>query len=166
MLKISIQNGETFEVKREKGKMLVNGEPLELDTAMLAPGSYHILHEGRSYRIEILQLDWENKQFSLRINGKEVSLKAQDEIDILLEKMGMSAINQQKINKLAAPMPGLILDVVPQVGDHVKAGDKLVILEAMKMENVIKSPGEGVVKEIKVKKGESVEKNAVLIIFE
>ena len=50
-------------------------------------------------------------------------------------------------------------------GDAVKQGDPLFILEAMKMENIIKSPGEGTVKAVKAKKGDSVEKNQVLIEF-
>jgi biotin carboxyl carrier protein len=62
-------------------------------------------------------------------------------------------------------MPGLIIDLKVNQGDIVKAGDTLLILEAMKMENIIKSTGEGTVKNVKVKKGDSVEKNQVLIEF-
>jgi biotin carboxyl carrier protein len=62
-------------------------------------------------------------------------------------------------------MPGLIIDLKVKQGDVVKAGDALLILEAMKMENIIKAPGEGTVKMIKAKKGDSVEKNQVLIEF-
>jgi biotin carboxyl carrier protein len=62
-------------------------------------------------------------------------------------------------------MPGLIIELKVKNGDVVKPGDTLLILEAMKMENIIKSPGEGVVKTVKIKKGESVEKNQVLIEF-
>jgi biotin carboxyl carrier protein len=83
----------------------------------------------------------------------------------LLEKMGISAANAGKVNNIKAPMPGLIITLKVAVGDTVKAGDQLLILEAMKMENILKSPGDGVVKKIKVKKGDSVEKNQVLIEF-
>ena len=62
-------------------------------------------------------------------------------------------------------MPGLIIDLKVKTGDTVKAGDSLLILEAMKMENMLKSPGDGVVKNVKVKKGDAVEKNQVLIEF-
>jgi biotin carboxyl carrier protein len=57
------------------------------------------------------------------------------------------------------------IDLKIQVGDSVKQGDALLILEAMKMENILKSPGEGVVKNLKVKKGDSVEKGQVLVEF-
>jgi biotin carboxyl carrier protein len=59
----------------------------------------------------------------------------------------------------------LIIDMKVQPGDTVKVGDPLLILEAMKMENMLKSPGDGVVKSVKVKKGDTVEKNQVLIEF-
>jgi biotin carboxyl carrier protein len=69
------------------------------------------------------------------------------------------------VNHIKAPMPGLIIDLRVKEGDVVKQNDPLIILEAMKMENVIKSPGDGTVKAVKVQKGNSVEKNQVLIEF-
>ena len=62
-------------------------------------------------------------------------------------------------------MPGLIIDLKIKAGDAVKQGDPLLILEAMKMENILKSPGEGVIKNLKVKKGDHVEKGQVLMEF-
>jgi len=70
-----------------------------------------------------------------------------------------------KINNIKAPMPGLVIDLKVTTGDTVKAGDPLLILEAMKMENILKSPGDGTIKNVKIKKGESVEKGQVLIEF-
>jgi biotin carboxyl carrier protein len=62
-------------------------------------------------------------------------------------------------------MPGLIIDLKVKAGDAVKPGDQLLILEAMKMENILKSQGEGTVKTVKVNKGDTVEKGQVLIEF-
>lgn len=67
---------------------------------------------------------------------------------------------------ISAPMPGTIHNVSCQVGQTVKCGDILLILEAMKMENEIQSPMDGTVKEIKVAKGQSVESGDVLVIIE
>jgi pyruvate carboxylase subunit B len=66
---------------------------------------------------------------------------------------------------LNAPMPGMIVSYEKKVGDHVKKGDTVVILEAMKMENALPSPVEGVIKSISFKSGDSVPKNAVLCII-
>ena len=67
--------------------------------------------------------------------------------------------------ELSFRVPGRLTEVAFDEGDAVKAGDPLLILEAMKMENIIKAAGDSVVKSVKVKKGESVEKNQVLIEF-
>lgn len=62
-----------------------------------------------------------------------------------------------------APMQGTILDVKVKAGDAVKAGDNLLILEAMKLENEIKAPKDGTIKEVLVKKGDSVNSGDVLV---
>jgi biotin carboxyl carrier protein len=68
--------------------------------------------------------------------------------------------------EILAPMPGKILDVLVNVGDKVAEDDELLILEAMKMENPIYSTGGGVVKEVKVKKGDTVDSDQVLVVIE
>jgi biotin carboxyl carrier protein len=92
-------------------------------------------------------------------------VQLKDRFDQLLEQMGMSGAASAKINDIKAPMPGLIVGVSVQPGDVVKKGDAVLILEAMKMENLIKSPGEGTIRAIRVAKGDRVEKNQVLIEF-
>jgi biotin carboxyl carrier protein len=62
-------------------------------------------------------------------------------------------------------MPGLVLSVLVKEGDEVKKGDNLFVLEAMKMENIIKSPADVTIKSIKIKASDKVEKNQVLIQF-
>jgi oxaloacetate decarboxylase alpha subunit/pyruvate carboxylase subunit B len=66
---------------------------------------------------------------------------------------------------LNAPMPGMVVSYEKKVGDHVKKGDTVVILEAMKMENALPAPVEGVLKSINFKSGDTVPKNAVLCII-
>jgi biotin carboxyl carrier protein len=63
-------------------------------------------------------------------------------------------------------MPGQVLDILVKAGDTISEGDGLIVLEAMKMENIIKSNRDGVIQEVYAKKNNSVEKNAVLIVFE
>ena len=67
---------------------------------------------------------------------------------------------------LRSPLPGVILDIFCKTGDNVKKGQKVMILEAMKMENVINAEKDGVVKEVKINKGDSVLEGAELIIIE
>jgi biotin carboxyl carrier protein len=88
-----------------------------------------------------------------------------DRFDQLLEQMGMSAAATTKVNDIKAPMPGLIVGINVQSGDVVKKGDAVLILEAMKMENLIKAAGEGTIRTVRVNKGDRVEKNQILIEF-
>ncbi|MCE5205241.1 MAG: acetyl-CoA carboxylase biotin carboxyl carrier protein subunit [Porphyromonadaceae bacterium] len=68
-------------------------------------------------------------------------------------------------NSLKSPLPGIILDITCNVGDKVKKGQKLLILEAMKMENNIIADKDGTVQEIKVRKGDSVLEGSELIVI-
>jgi len=67
---------------------------------------------------------------------------------------------------LRSPLPGVILDIFCKPGDSVKKGQKVMILEAMKMENVVNAEKDGVVKEVKVNRGDSVLEGAELAIIE
>ena len=63
-------------------------------------------------------------------------------------------------------MPGLVVNIFVKEGDAVLEGDKLLTLEAMKMENILKSPGDGIIKKINIGKTQTVDKNQILIEFE
>ena len=93
-------------------------------------------------------------------------MKVEDEYDQLLHKLGMDKALTKKVNELKAPMPGLVLRILVEEGQAIKQGDSLLVLEAMKMENVLKSMGDGVIKQLKVKAGDKVEKNQLLIVME
>jgi biotin carboxyl carrier protein len=84
----------------------------------------------------------------------------------LVKKLGLSVAAGQKVKEIKAPMPGLVLDVMAKIGQTVQKGDGLLILEAMKMENVIKAQGDGVVKLVQIEKGQTVEKGAILVEME
>jgi len=66
---------------------------------------------------------------------------------------------------LMAPMPGVVLDVRCAPGDQVETGQTLVVLEAMKMEHVVRAPADGVVSDVRVAKGQHVENGALLLVF-
>ncbi|MCU0392461.1 MAG: acetyl-CoA carboxylase biotin carboxyl carrier protein subunit [Thermoflexibacter sp.] len=164
MLKINTNN-TTFEVEHKKEGLFINGEIFDGDIQSLGNNHFHILHQNRSYNVELVKADYSEKSFTLKINGNTYQLGVQDRFDLLLEQLGMGKLNKQKLNDLKAPMPGLILDIMVKEGDTIKKGDNLLILEAMKMENMIKSIGDGTIQSVKVEKGDRVEKNHVLIVF-
>jgi biotin carboxyl carrier protein len=70
-----------------------------------------------------------------------------------------------RVKNIVSPMPGLITDLKVSVGEEVNAGTPLLVLEAMKMENLLQAPAKAVISSIKVKKGDRVEKGQILVEF-
>lgn len=127
---------------------------------------FHLLHNGRSYHAELVDVDYAARQYTFRINGSKYTLKISDHYERLVQKLGLSVGGSQKMNTVKAPMPGLVLKIMAEPGQAVQKGDPLLILEAMKMENVIKAAGEGRVKTIKIQQGAAVEKGQLLLEME
>lgn len=138
----------------------------DIDELAVGNGHFHVLKDGLSYKAELLSADYNAKQIVLRVNGIQYSVKLEDQYDQLVNRLGLTISTTHKVKDIYAPMPGLVLDISVSVGQEVEEGSPLLILEAMKMENVIKSLGTGIVKSINVKQGEAVEKSQLLIEME
>lgn len=159
----------------KKYKVIVNGDMQfsfdrkqidSLDVQSTSEDSVHILQENRSFKAALEKKDFLKKTYSVKINSNTYKVKISNELDLLIEEMGLSLAAANLVNDIKAPMPGLILDVQVKEGEEVKEGDYLLVLEAMKMENTLTAPRDGKVKAIKVKKGETVDKNQLLIEME
>lgn len=116
--------------------------------------------------IEILDINFDTKTLKIRHNHSTHHLEYKSELDLVLDKMGIKRSFEAINTDVKAPMPGKVLDVVVNVGDQVKKGDAILILEAMKMENVLKAEGDCMIKSVLVESQQSVEKNQVLIELE
>lgn len=164
MFSVNLQN-TTYAVGKSKNETLVNQQALTWDIKWIDDRRLHLIKGSESIEAELLSIDHETKSLQIRLGYQTATLELKDRFDLLLEKMGMNSLGSGSLKDIKAPMPGLILDLKVNPGDVVKKGDVVLILEAMKMENIIKSPGDGVVKEVKVNLKQSVEKNQVLIQF-
>ena len=129
-------------------------------------GTYHLIYQDKSYNIEPLNVNLEKKHLSILVEGQKFEIQLADEYDQLIEKLGFSLNAAPVFKNIKAPMPGLVLEIMVKPGDQVTSGDALLILEAMKMENVLKAPGDGIVKEVMVQTKDAIEKGAVLIEME
>ena len=125
--------------------------------------TYHVLWENKSLYVELHRADFKNKELEIIIRGRLYQVKLEDRFDQLVEKMGLTKAFSEKIKEIHAPMPGLILDILVSPGEEVAKDSHVIVLEAMKMENIITLPTDATVQEILVKKGEAVEKGQVLI---
>ena len=137
-----------------------------LDAIKIADSKYHILHDGKSYNVQIIEGNFNQKTYKVKVNNSTYNINISNNLDQLIKDLGFEIGASKKVDKITAPMPGLILDIPVNVGDEVQENDPLLILEAMKMENIISSPREGIIKAIAAIKGDAVEKNQLLIEFE
>ena len=144
----------------------INPTDLNWDLVEIRDGKFHILQDNQSFEASVLEANYEEKTFKIKINQNTYEIALKDKFDLLVEQLGFSNMAAKKVNNIKAPMPGLVLDIIVNVGDTLVKGDSVLILEAMKMENVIKAQGDAVVKSIAIKKGTAVEKNQVLVEFE
>ena len=166
MLHISTGPAHSWEVDLQAAdSVTLNGQPFLWDVAPLGDGRYHVVHQGKSYSAELVSADYTAKAFVLKINGQRVELQAKDRFDQLLDRMGLTSATATKVNELKAPMPGLIIDIRVQPGQAVQKGDPLLVLEAMKMENILKAPTDGTIESIKVALRANVTKGQVLVQF-
>ncbi|MGC6413921.1 MAG: biotin/lipoyl-containing protein [Bacteroidia bacterium] len=124
-----------------------------------------VITENKVYTLYCTYIDKENKTIAFLKNGENIKIELREPLDEILKSMGLEDAMTPKVSDVKAPMPGLVLEVHVKPGDPVKKGDTIVVLEAMKMENSIKSPVEAIVQSVSVEKGQAVDKNAVLVNF-
>ncbi len=165
-MNVKINKQEGFNLKKiADSKYSINGVAYDADIQFISPNSVHIIINGASITVNRKSVE-DNKNMTFSIDGEDFTAEIQDELDIQLEKMGINQADLNQNNNIEAPMPGLILDILVKEGDSIEKGTPMLILEAMKMENVIKSQGAGIVGSIHASKGQSVNKKDLLITFE
>ena len=165
MYKIKVNGKYDFEINRSSEQLSINNKKNEADIRQLNTSSWHIIDQLKSYNAEVVSFNAAEKTAEIKVNNNIYTISAKDQYDVLLDKLGLSSLNSAKISEVKAPMPGLVLKIMVTEGDEVKKGDNLFVLEAMKMENIIKSPADVVVKTVKIKPGDKVEKGQVLLQF-
>jgi biotin carboxyl carrier protein len=143
-------------------KLYYNGKPIEFDYFQIHPaGLYSIIIKGKQYRIWLDPK--ENGNYHVYLNHQLLKTAVEDERKILRKALRASQKEKSGLTKIKAPMPGLVVQVEVESETSVVPGQGLVIVEAMKMENEIKSPVAGKVKKLHVKQGDAIEKDALLL---
>jgi len=156
--KVKVNEAVEFDITQE--------EVITLDAITISPNQLHVLHNYKSYVVDILETHFHSKTYTVAIDNKTYRVVINNELDTLIKDMGFAMGSKKQVNSIKAPMPGLVLDIPVTIGQQVKEGETLLILEAMKMENSIIAPITGIIKSIKANKGDSVEKNQLLIEFD
>jgi biotin carboxyl carrier protein len=145
-------------------KLSIDGKPVEADWEWLGRDrDMSLLLDGRSYSLNI---EPQNGQLHVYYAGERFTCTVQDERLAELRRLAGDTGVTDGRSEIKAPMPGLILKVFAEPGAEVAKGDRLLIMEAMKMENELKSPRDGIIKAIHCTEQEAVEQGKVLLVLE
>ncbi len=166
MYEFEHENGQKLKAEKKEQSWSVFSTEINFDDIKIKGEEVLFFSNHKLYRAHLLEYSKADKILKIVLEGKTHTLKIKDKYDHLLSQLGLSGMSTKKINELKSPMPGLVVEVLAKEGDSVKKGSPLVILEAMKMENVLKAVADVVIKKINVEKGVAVEKNQVLVVFE
>jgi len=157
-------NGKEFRLETGiDGALKIDGEEKAVELRAIGRNRYSVLVDGYSVSIT---LSGSGDNRTCLVNGKHATVAVESERTRLLKALAKSGTDEGKPLDIRAPMPALVSSIPVQVGDSVTAGQTVVVLEAMKMENEVRTNNDGVIASILVKKGESVEKGALLIRIE
>ena len=153
---------EIEESGRSVYRVSVDGNEFLVDGKKTGRTNFSLIVDNRSFEIEVDNTD---DEYRVLVDGRNYRIHLVDERRVRVGA-AQSGLQLQGRQMVSVPMPGKIIAVLVAIGDAVEMGQGLVIVEAMKMENEVRSPISGEVKEIKVKPGDTVEGGALLVIVE
>ncbi len=148
-----------FLIENEEMIFKTGGKELVFQAIQVQPGVYSVLMNNRSFVVGVCPQE-DNR---VNVNGTPVNVELLDAVHLHLRDLGWDSLQETKAGLISAQIPGLVTKIYHTPGDNVKEGDPLFLIEAMKMENEIKSPVSGVVKSIGVVEGQTVEKGTNII---
>jgi len=155
-----------IEIKREGGQVFakIDGREYELEMSEPEPNVYLLKNEGRIYQIFVSPQTDFAAPFSVNVGNHQLEINIFDPKK--LRGSGVLNTNADGIAEIKTAMPGKLVRVLTQIGAEIKAGEGVLVVEAMKMQNEMKSPKDGIVKEIRFAEGATVNAGDVLAIIE
>jgi biotin carboxyl carrier protein len=150
----------TVELEREadRWRISLDGQPVNADAVEIAPNTLSLLLDGQSYEVHITPSP--DGVLKLQTGLQEFTAEVADPRAWRGRRHG--ALEAEGRQQVVAPMPGKVVRVLVEAGDKVEAGQGLLVVEAMKMQNEIRSPKGGTVERLHVKEGQPVNAGDVL----
>lgn len=159
---IATIDGEDYAIDIDRdGRVALGGTPIDIDLTTIDGRSlFSLILDGASYEVFV---ERQEGRYFVTIAGDRYEVRVEDERLKQLRDLSGARHEEAGELRITAPMPGLVVDVVVEVGQQVSAGDGVVILEAMKMENEIRTSGAGIVENIRVSAGQTVNQGDVMV---
>lgn len=166
MYQVQSESGLSHQIAKAMVEKALKKEVNDWDWVKINDHEYSLMVGHKSYHIFIEGIDIQQKKIKLFVEDSFYTLSLEEPIDVLLKKMGIDLSASLKVEPLKAPMPGLVLKILVEEGQTIAQGTPLLILEAMKMENIYKATTDATIAKILVEEGQAVEKSTVLIELE
>ena len=163
-VQINERNAKVELLRQDGNRILlqIDSKKYEADVVMVEDGIYSVLIDNKSHNIELIEV--ENKQYLVNTYSKSFDVEVIDAESKYLRSRKKDDTMEETI--ISSPMPGKVVKVLVKEGDKVKAGDTVIIVSAMKMESEYKVKKDRLIKDIKVKAGDTVTAHQPLIIIE
>ncbi len=156
-------NGEEHEVLLDGDGVHMNGGDIAAQVLPIDGTPVRMVTIGNEVHRVIVRPGASRGAYTLWLDGHRFEVEALDERMRAIRELSGAAVGPRGPAPVVAPMPGLVVRINAQVGDQVQAGQSLVVMEAMKMENELRAQAGGTVRAILVTVGSAVEKGTVLI---
>ncbi|MEJ7641537.1 MAG: acetyl-CoA carboxylase biotin carboxyl carrier protein subunit [Candidatus Nitrosocosmicus sp.] len=162
----TIFHGEIVEFDKNNNLVLkIDDKKHELKIISFKSNILEFIFDNSYYEIRVLEST--NTDLKILLNGNPLTLKKHSKLAEIIEKSaGRGGGGGSSQNSISSQIPGRVISVSLSKGDSVNKGDNIVVLESMKMQVAIKSPRDGVIKELKVKEGQSISRNDVVAVLE
>ena len=145
-------------------EVALDGQRLAVDmTRIGASPCYSLLVNGQSYEVWVCR---NGENYEVVLNQRRYGVTVESERARLLKSLSSVRQKREQAEEIRAAMPGLVVRVEVKEGDQVRAGDGLIIVEAMKMENELRAPRPGVIKRVFVQQGTTVDQGQTLVLIE
>lgn len=163
-LKVKIAD-KVFTISQSSdGKMIfVNDKPFEVELIKVLGENYNVFSvNGKNFRLGIEEI--EDNKINLHLENRDLIVETIDSKSEVIQQYMKSATagDSGGLTKIKAPMPGLVVKIFKQVNDEVKKGETIAIIEAMKMENSIKSNADGIILSVHISEGKPVAKEEIM----
>jgi biotin carboxyl carrier protein len=141
-------------------RVILDGQPVSADVAGIAPHTLSVLLDGQSFEVSVTPSS--DGKLKLQTGTQEFTAEVIDPRAWSGRRHG--AVEAEGRQQIVAPMPGKVVRVLVKAGDHVEAAQGLLVVEAMKMQNEVRSPKSGMVERVLVKEGQAVNAGEVLCV--
>jgi biotin carboxyl carrier protein len=161
----TIFHGEIVEFDKNNNLILrIDDKKHELKLINFKSNLLEFIFDNSFYEIRVLEST--STDLKILLNGNPLTLKKHSKMAEIIEKAAGRGGGGSSLNSISSQIPGRVISISINKGDSVKKGDNIVVLESMKMQVAIKSPRDGIIKELKVKEGQSISRNDVVAVLE